>query len=165
MRGSPPHRSVPAAGATIGHPDAGPDRVPGAPPAQETTTPSPVPRRRPAATRVLLSTAPPSAAARLARALVRERLAACVNLVPGVESTYRWRGRVETARETLLLVKTSARTARACLARLRSLHPYELPEGLLLTPSGGFPDARAWVDAETTQPKPAKRVRRGLKAR
>jgi periplasmic divalent cation tolerance protein len=128
-------------------------------------TPSPRPRGRASSTRLLLSTAPPAAAGRIARALVRERLAAGVNLVPGVESTYSWKGRVETARETLLVVKTSARAAKECLARLRTLHPYELPEGLQVSPSGGFSDYGAWVSAETTQPRRGKGVRSSLKAR
>jgi periplasmic divalent cation tolerance protein len=88
-----------------------------------------------------------------------------VNLVPGVESAYRWKGKVESARETLLVVKTSAGAAKACLARLRSLHPYELPEGLLLSPVGGIPEYGAWVREETTQPRSGKRVRRSLKGR
>ncbi|WP_449426664.1 divalent-cation tolerance protein CutA [Rhodanobacter umsongensis] len=64
----------------------------------------------------------------LAEALVGERLAACVNRVPGIRSTYRWQGAVTTADEELLLLKTTAGRFEALKARLLQLHPYELPE-------------------------------------
>jgi periplasmic divalent cation tolerance protein len=89
--------------------------------------------------RVVLLTAPdPAVAEGLARSLVEERLAACVNVVPGVRSFYRWKGRVETAGELLLVVKTRADRAAALAARVRELHPYELPEVLELR-GGGEP--------------------------
>jgi periplasmic divalent cation tolerance protein len=99
------------------------------------------------AARFVVSTAPPRDAGRLARALVTARVAACVNVVPRVASTYRWKGRVETAGESLLLVKTTGRSLRACLALLGALHPYEVPEALVLRPHRGFRAYLAWMDA------------------
>ncbi len=93
--------------------------------------------RRPGV-RVVLTTVPDAAVgARLARTLVEERLAACVNLVPGVQSFYRWQGQLEEAVELLLVVKTRADRSAALAARIQALHPYELPEVLELAPSGG----------------------------
>jgi len=85
------------------------------------------------APRVVLVTAPDAAAAAsIARALVEERLAACVNLVPGLRSIYRWQGRVEEADEVLLLIKT-VEGARAGIERLLArVHPYDLPECVAL---------------------------------
>jgi periplasmic divalent cation tolerance protein len=77
---------------------------------------------------VLTSLDDGDAAAGLARTLVEERLAACVNVLPGAQSIYRWKGALETAREHLLVIKTTAEAWPRLLARLRELHPYELPE-------------------------------------
>lgn len=85
----------------------------------------------------------------LARTLVEERLAACVNLLPGVESVYRWQGAVETADEVQLLIKTTPARLDALAARLRTLHPYELPELIAFEAVGGLPDYLRWVSAET----------------
>jgi periplasmic divalent cation tolerance protein len=101
--------------------------------------------------RVVLVTAPDAAVAeRLARALVEERLAACVNAVPGVRSVYRWEGRVEEAGEILLVVKTRADRSAALAARVRELHPYALPEILELGAAGGSPDYLEWVRKESS---------------
>lgn len=67
-------------------------------------------------------------AQRIAHALVSERLAACVNQLPGVSSTYRWQGQVHTDPEHLLLIKTCASRFEALRQRLLALHPYQLPE-------------------------------------
>jgi periplasmic divalent cation tolerance protein len=106
---------------------------------------------RPAdAVRVALSTAPDAEAAeRIARALVQERLAACVNLVGGVRSIYRWQGAVEDAAEVLLVIKTCAERVATLTDRLRALHPYELPELVVLPAAGGLPAYLDWVIAET----------------
>lgn len=78
---------------------------------------------------LILSTCPDAdTAQRLARTLVDERLAACVNLLPGVVSTYHWQGQVEQATEVQLLAKITADRRDALMARLAELHPYELPE-------------------------------------
>lgn len=83
-------------------------------------------------------------AAALARALVEERLAACVNVLPPMTSTYRWKGLVEQEREQQLVIKTARSQVTALQARLRQLHPYELPEFLVLDAAGS--DAYlAWI--------------------
>jgi periplasmic divalent cation tolerance protein len=75
-------------------------------------------------------------AAALARTLVDERLAACVNILPVMTSIYRWQGKVEQDREQQVVIKTSSDRVAALQARLRQLHPYELPEFLVLDASG-----------------------------
>ena len=85
----------------------------------------------------------------LARALVDERLAACVNLVPGLRSIYRWDGAVHDDGETLAIIKTSRARVAALLARLPELHPYDVPEAIVLPVTGGHPPYLAWVGAET----------------
>jgi periplasmic divalent cation tolerance protein len=100
--------------------------------------------------RVAFSTAPDEAvAARIAHALVAERLAACANLVPGVRSIYRFRGVVEDEREVLLVIKTCADRIDALTERLRALHPYEVPELVVLPASSGLAPYLDWVRAET----------------
>ena len=83
-------------------------------------------------------------AAALARTLVEERLAACVNILPPMRSVYRWKGAIETEAEQQLVIKTSADRLDALEARLLALHPYETPELLVLDAAGS--DAYlAWV--------------------
>jgi periplasmic divalent cation tolerance protein len=82
-------------------------------------------------------------ARRLAGTLVEERLAACVNILPGMTSVYRWRDAVET---------TAVRLP-ALAARLAELHPYELPELLAVQAAAGLPAYLAWVTAETSEPR------------
>ncbi|GAB3753214.1 divalent-cation tolerance protein CutA [Lysobacter olei] len=86
---------------------------------------------------------------RLARAVVEARLAACVNALPGVRSTYRWKEQVEQADEVLLLIKTTAARLDALTARLRELHSYELPEVLAVEASAGLPEYLDWVAQQT----------------
>lgn len=86
---------------------------------------------------VVLSTCPDSrVAGRIAKALVDERLAACVNEIPGLTSTYRWEGRVHRDAEVLLLIKTTQDQWPALETRLKELHPYELPELIVLPVCG-----------------------------
>jgi periplasmic divalent cation tolerance protein len=95
---------------------------------------------------IVLCTVPDDAVAkRIASALVEERLAACVNIVQGVTSVYRWQGAVETAAELLLIIKTNAAVYPRLQDRLRTLHPYELPEIIAVSPAGGLPDYFAWI--------------------
>lgn len=84
-------------------------------------------------------------AERIAHALVEQRLAACVNLVPGLTSIYRWQGAIESAEEILLLIKTAAPRLDALQDALRSLHSYELPEFLVLTPESASQPYLAWL--------------------
>lgn len=99
--------------------------------------------------RVVLVTAPPRKADALARGLVSGGLAACVNVVPGVVSHYRWEGRLERGRESLLLVKTRARLAAKVAAWVRKNHPYAVPEVLLLPVAGGSRPYLDWLAAST----------------
>jgi periplasmic divalent cation tolerance protein len=84
-------------------------------------------------------------AERIGRLLVEERLAACVNLIPGMRSLYRWQGVIEEAREVVLLAKTTAPRAEALTARVKALHGYSCPCVLLLEIAGGSPDYLAWL--------------------
>lgn len=95
--------------------------------------------------RVVLCTTPPDAAETIAGALVERKLAACVNIVPGVRSVYRWKGAIERAEETLLIVKTTAGRIDALTEAIRSIHPYEVPEIIALDVTGGLPGYLAWV--------------------
>lgn len=100
--------------------------------------------------RVVLVTAPDAESAeRLARALVEERLAACVNLVPGVRSVYRWEGSVSEDEELLLVIKTRADRATALAARVGELHPYAVPEVIELAAVGGSARYLDWVRTES----------------
>ena len=88
---------------------------------------------------------------RLARALVEERLAACANLVPRVRSIYRWEGEVEDDAEVLLVLKTAEARLDALAARVQALHPYDLPEVIALTASGGSQAYLDWVISESAE--------------
>lgn len=87
-------------------------------------------------------------AERIARALVEERLAACVSRVPGLVSTYRWNDAVTVAEEVLLMIKTSTTRQTALQARLVELHPYEVPEVLAIE-ARGFAPYLSWINRET----------------
>ena len=84
-------------------------------------------------------------AERIARALVEERLAACVNIVPGVRSVYRWQGEVQADAEVLLVIKTVRHCFPALRQRVRELHSYQLPELVCLEPAGGDAEYLAWL--------------------
>jgi periplasmic divalent cation tolerance protein len=95
---------------------------------------------------VILVTAPAGDAAReLARALVRDGRAACVNVVPGVHSVYRWEGEVEEAAEALLIIKAPRRGLAALRERVAALHPYDVPEFVVLDVADGIPAYLEWV--------------------
>jgi periplasmic divalent cation tolerance protein len=85
----------------------------------------------------------------LARALVDQRLAACVNVLSGCSSTYRWRGAVETADEVPVLIKTRQSLYPQVEQAIRRLHPYELPEVIAVPVVAGLPAYLQWVCAET----------------
>jgi periplasmic divalent cation tolerance protein len=88
-------------------------------------------------------------AARIAREVVEERLAACVNVVGPIRSIYRWQGAVEDAREWLMIAKARAADLPTLEARIRALHSYEVPEVLALPVVGGAEAYLAWLDAAT----------------
>lgn len=96
--------------------------------------------------RVVLTTAPDAAVAeRLAKGLVEANLAACVNVVPGVTSIYRWQGKIERDAELLLVCKTTAANVEKIAAWLKTNHPYELPETLALPVISGGPEYLRWL--------------------
>lgn len=91
-----------------------------------------------------------ASASTIADVLVGERLAACVNVLPGLHSVYRWQGQVQRASEVLLLIKTTDQRIDALGARLQQLHPYELPELIAVEAVGGFAPYLDWVIRQTS---------------
>ena len=102
--------------------------------------------------RVVLCNAPPDRAEEIARALVEKKLAACVNVVPGVTSIYRWKGAIERESESTLFIKTRDALVPALMDAIRKLHPYEVPEIVALPAdeAGVNPAYAKWVDDETS---------------
>jgi periplasmic divalent cation tolerance protein len=97
---------------------------------------------------IILTTMPDDARAdELARTLVEERLAACVNVHGPMMSTYRWKGAVERDAERQLVIKTTRVRLPALEERIRRLHPYELPELIVIAPEGGSEAYLRWVTA------------------
>lgn len=97
---------------------------------------------------MVLVTAPPAEAEGLGRALVAERLAACVNLLPGARSIYRWEGELKIDEEALLVIKTTEARLSAVTERVTTLHSYELPEVLALPAVGGSAAYLGWLASE-----------------
>lgn len=96
---------------------------------------------------VVLTNCPDEAAANaIALAVVEEKLAACVNILPRVTSVYRWQGAVESATEIPLLIKTSKQAYAALAQRIAELHPYEVPEIIALPVDRGLPAYLQWVE-------------------
>jgi periplasmic divalent cation tolerance protein len=82
---------------------------------------------------------------RIAGALVAEKLAACANLLPAVHSIYHWKEKIETAGETMVFFKTTTDRLTEFSEKLRSLHPYEVPELICIKVDSGSPDYLRWV--------------------
>jgi periplasmic divalent cation tolerance protein len=102
--------------------------------------------------RLVLVTAPDlKTARRLARAALRKRLAACANLLPGLESHYWWRGKIESSSEVLLLFKTRASRLRDLEKLILAEHPYDTPEFVVLQLTAGTERYFAWLREETEQ--------------
>ena len=101
---------------------------------------------------VCLVTTPPDQALPIAAALVERELVACVNVVAGVQSVYRWKGAVEHDEESLLVIKTTRAALAALDAALRELHPYETFELVALDVAGGSADYLDWIVASVTAP-------------
>ena len=96
--------------------------------------------------RIVLSTAGSiEEAHRIARYLVENQLAACVNIVPGIESVYRWQGKVESSSEWLLLIKTTSGNVPAVEDTIRQLHSYDLPECIAIVVDGGSSEYLDWI--------------------
>ena len=99
---------------------------------------------------IVLSTVPDDASAEtLARTLVEEKLAACVNILPPMTSIYRWNGAVELSQERQLAMKTTRQRVEALRARLLGLHAYDLPEFLVVAVEEGSPEYLKCVVSET----------------
>ena len=97
--------------------------------------------------RIVLSTAGSEEEARkIAHHLVEQQLAACVNIVPRIESVYRWQGKVESNREYWLLIKTSSKKFPQVRDAIRELHSYELPECIALAVEDGSSEYLQWVE-------------------
>lgn len=106
-----------------------------------------LPGGREGGSRVVLMTAPDAGVAEsLARSLVEEGLAACATLIPGAVSIYRWQGAVERQEEVQVILKTGAARVETLLARAAELHPYDVPELLVLPVVAGLPAYLAWVE-------------------
>ncbi|TAK92314.1 MAG: divalent-cation tolerance protein CutA [Burkholderiaceae bacterium] len=101
---------------------------------------------------VLTNTPDLTTAKDLARTLVERRLAACVNILPNVQSIYRWQGEIESADEIPLLIKTTTERYPALEAAIRETHPYAVPEIIALPISKGLPAYLRWV-IESTEPE------------
>ncbi len=99
---------------------------------------------------LVLSTCPGSISAKkIAQELVTEKLAACVNIVPGVKSIFSWIGKVDTANEHMLVIKTTLDSYDAVEKRIKKLHPYELPEIIAVPIHTGFAGYLDWISANT----------------
>jgi len=93
-----------------------------------------------------LSTFPDAEIARrISNQLVSEHFAACANILPSVESIYRWKEKIESGNETLVLFKVSEVRQAAFQDKLRSLHPYDVPEIIFVPVTGGLPEYLQWV--------------------
>lgn len=99
---------------------------------------------------VICSCPDSGAADSIARYLVGEKLAACVNQIRNVNSTYEWQGKVQSSDEILLVIKTRPTVYPKLEAAIRKMHPYELPEVIMVPITAGLPDYLAWIDAQTT---------------
>lgn len=95
---------------------------------------------------VMTTTGSGDEARRIADALVERRQAACVNILKGVESIYRWKGKTEEAQEWMLLIKTTSDVYDAVCATLKELHSYEMPECISITIDNGRPDYMHWIE-------------------
>ena len=97
---------------------------------------------------IILCTCPDQdTAENIARLLVSDRLAACVNILPGVTSIYRWHDKIESAQEHLLLIKAHKTAYQAIETRIKMHHPYELPEIIAVPIENGLPKYLHWIDS------------------
>jgi periplasmic divalent cation tolerance protein len=100
---------------------------------------------------LILTTAGSEAEARkIAEGLVERRLAACVNIVPRIQSVYRWEGKLEEAEEFLLLIKTSKPREEQVRAAITELHSYELPECIAISIASGSAEYLKWIEESVT---------------
>ncbi|MEJ2738211.1 MAG: divalent-cation tolerance protein CutA [Anaerolineae bacterium] len=97
---------------------------------------------------VLITTSSQVEADRIANALVAEMMAACVNVIPGVTSVYRWQGDVQRAQEWLLVAKSRSDVLDDLIRRVKALHSYDVPEIIALPLAGGYDAYLSWIDNE-----------------
>lgn len=110
---------------------------------------------------VLVTCRSESEARRIARKLVEARLAACGNVLRApVQSIYRWKGRVETANEVLLVIKSSRKRFTAVQATIKRLHSYDVPEIIVIPIAGGSPEYLGWLAESIQPPRPRRKERR-----
>lgn len=103
---------------------------------------------------VYITCASTEEATRIGRALVEARLAACVNVLPGMSSLYWWQGKIEQGQETVLIAKTRGTLLEALTARVKALHSYACPCVVAFSAHAGNPDYVAWIEAETAGARP-----------
>jgi periplasmic divalent cation tolerance protein len=91
------------------------------------------------------------AAEKIAHHVVEERLAACVNIISDITSVYKWKGALERASESLMVIKTTRERLPQLIERIKELHTYELPEVIALPIEDGYPPYLEWIVSETTE--------------
>jgi periplasmic divalent cation tolerance protein len=96
---------------------------------------------------VLITSSSEEEAHKIAELLLNEKKAACVNIVPGMDSLFRWKGKLDSARESLLLVKTKASLFPEIISLVEEIHSYEVPEIIALPIIGGSEDYLKWLDS------------------
>ena len=102
---------------------------------------------------IVLNTCPDKETAqRIAIQLIERQLAACVNIIPAIESVYRWQGKIESDTECLLIIKSQTSCYTELEEAIKSLHPYELPEVLAVPIEAGLPAYLDWINNNTKQP-------------
>ena len=101
---------------------------------------------------VYITATSPEEARKIGRALVEERLAACVNIIDSMTSLYWWEGKIDEGRETVLIAKTREDLVAAVSDRVKALHSYSCPCVVSLPITQGNPDFLAWIERETRQP-------------
>lgn len=99
--------------------------------------------------KLIMSTCPEKEADGLAEKLLEEKLVACVNIVTGLVSKYWWKGKIETDRESLLLMKTTPSLTGKVIERVRELHSYDVPEVIVCNIEQGNPDYLEWIGEVT----------------
>ena len=97
---------------------------------------------------ILITVDSPEEARKIAEALIKQRKAACVNIVPGVNSFFWWQNEMDTAQESLLIVKTKASLLSEIIGLVKEIHTYDVPEIIALPIIGGNQDYLAWIDKE-----------------
>ena len=89
-------------------------------------------------------------ARKIAKTLTQEQLVACVNIIPNIESVYRWKGKIEYSNEIVLIAKTVDQNVKKAIQRIRQLHKYEIPDIIVLPIIGGFKDYLDYISIETS---------------